>query len=85
MNKNTALCSLYHSLNKIYSYHKCIDRFLSEFSDKPYYKIGVKVKGEEGWKKEPQGKYISASALCADSSPHCMEVLSAIVEVLKSF
>ena len=56
-------------------------RFLSEMSDTPYYKAGIKTKEEEGWKKAPIGKYISSTALVVDSSAGIMEILSRIIEV----
>ena len=59
----------------------CLVRFLSELSDTPYYKAGVKAKDDEGWKKAPIGKYVSSTALVVDSSAGIMEVLSRIIEV----
>ena len=55
-------------------------RFLSEQSDIPYYKAGVKNKGEQGWKKSPEGKFISSTAMVVDSSSDVMRELCKIIK-----
>ena len=59
----------------------CIFGFLSEFSDKPYYKAGVKEKGEDSWKREPEGKFVCCTALVIDTSAEIVGVLCNIIEV----
>ena len=55
---------------------------MSEQSDIPYYKAGVKAKDSDAWKKPPEGKFISSTALVIDSSSKLTEVLDRIIEVL---
>ena len=58
-----------------------LTRFLSKLSDRPYYKAGTKGKEEEEWRRAPEGKYTSSTALVFDSSPGIVQILSKIIEV----
>ena len=65
-----------------YIKHVFLTRFLSELSDRPYYKAGTKGKEEEEWRRAPEGKYTSSTALVFDSSPGIVQILSKIIEVI---
>jgi hypothetical protein len=66
-------------------YNYDLFRFLSEHSETPYYKAGSKSKDGDGWKKLPEGKFISSTALVIDSSSQILGVLNKLIEVCLSY